>query len=170
MEDRAHEGGEVVGAAGGDDIAVDDAFLVDPLASGIHHVVDDGHVAGAAFAAEGVGGAEHPGAVADGGHRDFLRGGIADELDHAAVAAHVVRRGSTRNHDEVVVGGFDAGGGFFGFLGVAMLADVGFTGLGADHIDGVAGFLEAEARVLEFEVFVDLFDEDCDFGHVGVHP
>jgi hypothetical protein len=29
----------------------------------------------------------------------------------------------------------------------------------------VAGFFEAEARVLEFEVFVDFFDEDCDFGH-----
>jgi hypothetical protein len=29
----------------------------------------------------------------------------------------------------------------------------------------VAGFLQAEAGVLEFEVFVDFFEEDCDFGH-----
>src|SRR3712207_7284803 len=48
--------------------AVDDAGLVGPLAAGVDHVVGDGEEAGAASAAQGVGAAEHPGAVADGGH------------------------------------------------------------------------------------------------------
>src|SRR5689334_7426731 len=48
-----------------------------------------------------------------------------------------------------------------------LLADVRLAGLGADDVDGVPGLLEAQARVLELEVFVNLLDEDCDFGHAG---
>ena len=34
-----------------------------------------------------------------------------------------------------------------------------------DDVNGVSRLLQPQARVLELEVFVNLFDEDCDFGH-----
>ena len=45
-----------------------------------------------------------------------------------------------------------------------MFADVGFAGFGADDFDDMAGFFEAEAGILEFQVFVDFLDEDRDAG------
>lgn len=167
-ENGLHEGGEVVGAASGDDGAVDDAFFVDPLAAGVGDVVGDGEEAGAAPATEGIGGAEHPRAVTDGGHGDVEGGGFADEADHAAVAAHEVGAHAAGDDDEVVIAGGGFPGFLVGFLGVAPLSDVGDVGARADHVDGVAGFFEAEAGILEFEVFVFVFDEDCDFGHSGL--
>ena len=51
-----------------------------------------------------------------------------------------------------------------------MLADVSLAGLGADDVDGVAGLLQAQAGVLEFEVFVNFLDEDRDFSHGVILP
>src|SRR3712207_8357905 len=42
--------------------------------------------------------------VADGGHGDLLCRRVADELHHAAVAAHVVGRRAAGDDDEGVVG------------------------------------------------------------------
>src|SRR5207342_1229536 len=109
---------------------------------------------GAPTALEHVGRAEHPRTVADRRHRDALGRGVADELHHPAVAPHVVRRRSAGNHDELVVARLAVAGGLLALLWVAVLADVGLAGLGADDFYGVACLLQAEARVLEFEVFV----------------
>jgi hypothetical protein len=103
--------------------------------------------------------------MADCGHGYIFRGGVADEFDHAAVTAHVVRRTAAGDDDEGVIRSMHGGRCFIGLLGVAVLADISLTGLWADDFDGVTCFLSSQAPVLKLEVFVDFFDEDRDFGH-----
>jgi hypothetical protein len=46
----------------------------------------------------------------------------------------------------------------------SLFGDVRFVGFVADYVDGVEAFLQAQARVLKFEVFVNFLEQDCDLG------
>ncbi len=125
----------------------------------------DAHVAGAAPPAQGIGRAEHPRPMADRRHRHLLCRRLAHQLHHPAVAPHVIRRRPAWNHDQRIVRRLHVAGRLLALLRIAVLADVCLTGLGADDVDGVPRLLQPQAWILKLEVFVDLFDEDCDFGH-----
>src|SRR5690349_18831785 len=67
VEQGLGDGRDVVGVAAGDEVAVDDDLLVDPLAAAVADVGLQARPAGEALALDPVGLDEGPGCVADGG-------------------------------------------------------------------------------------------------------
>ncbi|SDP10689.1 amino acid exporter, AAE family [Pedococcus dokdonensis] len=108
LEERAVERREVVGVAAGDEVAVLDDLLVDPLGPGVAQVGLQARPARDGAALQHVGLDQRPRGVADG--RDRLAAGheVADEGDCVGVGAQCVGVGHPTGQDqgvEVVDGG-----------------------------------------------------------------
>ena len=129
-DDALHEGGQIVGGAAGDDVAVADAGSVLPDAAGVFDVVANGEEAGHFPTLEAFRRAEHPGTVADGREDLALLAGLGDQVDHRRMSAHVVGRIAAGDDDRVEVGRLDLAGGDVGLGGISVLRGVGFARLG----------------------------------------
>ena len=104
LEQGGVEGREVVGVAAGDEVAVLDDLLVDPLGAGVAQVGLEARPARDGAAAHDVGLDESPGCVADRGNRLPAGDEVPDERDGVCVGAQGVRVGhSTGQHQRVEV-------------------------------------------------------------------
>lgn len=104
LEQGGGEGREVVGVAAGDEVAVLDDLLVDPLGAGVAQVGLEARPARDGAAAHDVGLDESPGCVADRGNRLPAGDEVPDERDGVCVGAQGVRVGhSTGQHQRVEV-------------------------------------------------------------------
>jgi amino acid efflux transporter len=104
LEEVGAEGGQVVGVAAGDEVAVLDDLLVDPFGPGVAQVGLEAGPAGDGAAAHDVGLDEGPRRVAD--RRDGLAAGdeVADERDGVRVGAQRVGvRDAAGEHERVEV-------------------------------------------------------------------
>src|SRR5690625_631917 len=112
LDDRAVEGVQVVGAAGGDQGealgVVDYHLLVGPVAAGVDQVgADRGH-GGQLLAVDQAGLDQRPGGVADRGHRLAGGGEGAQQALDGLVGAQVVPvQGAAGQHHDVEVRGID---------------------------------------------------------------
>lgn len=159
----AAEGGEIVGLARGDEVAVDHDFSVFPRCAGVDHVVFDGKEGSDAAAFEHVvGGAETPAAVADGGNEFALRVDIGDELVGFGVTADMVGRVAAGGDETIEVRCRDFVVRFVGHAGVAQFRRVRCAGFRADGNYFRAGFAEAVERIPDFHFLVGLVHQNGD--------
>jgi len=89
-DDLVAEGGDVLGFAAGDEVAVLDDFFVDPGGAGVFEVGVDGGPGGDGFAFDDVGFDQAPGAVADSGYGFSRFYELLDEGDGVFVGAELV--------------------------------------------------------------------------------
>ena len=99
---RLVEGGDVVGLAAGDELAVDHDFFVAPPGAGVAQVGLQAGPAGQVLAFDQVGVDQRPRAVADGGDGLVLAAEFADEGDGFGVQAQLVGIGDAAGQDQGV--------------------------------------------------------------------
>ena len=108
--------------------------------------------------------------MADRGHRDVRIRGVADESDHVLAPPHVIGRAAAGDDDEAVIRRPRILRGELRPLRVAPFPGIRRALLRADDVDGVSRFLQSKPRILQLEVFVNLFDEECDSRHAASVP
>ncbi len=136
----------------------------------VHHVVfyrkETGCLAILEHAARG---AQHPGAVADGGHEFALRIHFLHELVGLRMAADMIRRIAPGHYHAIEIGSLGVIIGNLAFHRVAQFAAVGLARFGANRDYRGSGLLEAEQRVPNFHFLVHVVHENCDLLTVKVH-
>jgi hypothetical protein len=175
FDELVAEGGDVFGFAAGDEVAVLDDFLVDPVGTGVFEVGVDGGPGGDGLSFDDVGFDQAPGAVADGGYGFSGFDELFDEGNGVFVGAEDVGVDLSAGEDEgVVVGGLDLVDemvDFDGFAPVGVVPALDLAFFDGDDFDSGSGFFEVLLGVGEFDLLVavggengDLFAVDL-FGH-----
>jgi len=85
------EGGNVVGVAAEDELAVGDNFLIDPVSAGVLEIGLERGPRGDGLALEGAGFEQGPGSMTDGSNRSARRDKLAEGVASRAAPGVVVR-------------------------------------------------------------------------------
>ena len=164
FDDLVAEGWNVFGFAAGDEVAVLNDFLVDPVGAGVFQVGVDGGPRGDGLAFDDVGFDQTPGAVTDGGYGFSGFDELLDEGYGVFVGAELVGVDLAAGEDEgVVVGGFDVVDEVIDFDGLApvgLVPALDLAGFDGEDVDFCSGSLEISLGVGEFDLLVAVGGED----------